>query len=126
MGFVEFLRGYNVEVNREESPLFSLSVKSDILPNAYYVFNLEQKPYSKYKPFNFLYVANRSSYDIEIIINDSIIKKISAGTIESFNYDVIKAIHSLKIKNLDTTNAINKSDIEVLIQKQRVKLIDRV
>ena len=80
---------------------------------------MNQKPYSKYLPFNFIYVANKSSIDVILYVNDSIKKKINAGTIESFDEEVIPAIRSIAIENTDGSTAISKSDIEILIQKQR-------
>ena len=119
MGFVWFKSGIYYRPKRNISPLFRLELTSDLGASEKRYFNLNQKPYSKYLPFNFIYIANKSSIDVILHINDSIKKKINAGTIESFDEEVIPAIRSIAIENTDGSTAISKSDIEILIQKQR-------
>jgi len=119
MGFVSFKEALYYRPKRNISPLFRLELDSDLSPNEKRYFNLNQKPYSKYLPFNFIYVANRSSVDIVLHINDEIKKTISGGTIESFDEEVIEAIWKVAIENTDGSTSISKDKIEILIQKQK-------
>jgi len=119
MGFVWFKPALYYRPKRNISPLFRLELTSDLGASEKKYFNLNQKPYSKYLPFNFIYVANKSDTDIFLHINDSIKKKINAGTIESFDEEVIPAIRSVAIENTSSTATISKDDIEILIQKQK-------
>lgn len=119
MGFVWFKSGIYYRPKRSVSPLFRLELTSDLGAGEKRYFNLNQKPYSKYLPFNFIYIANKSSIDVILHINDSIKKRINAGTVESFDEEVIPAIRSVAVENTDSTNSISKDDIEILIQKQK-------
>jgi len=119
MGFVWFKSGIYYRPKRNISPLFRLELTSDLGASEKRYFNLNQKPYSKYLPFNFIYVANRSSVDIVLHINDEIKKTISGGTIESFDEEVIEAIWKVAIENTDGSTSISKDKIEILIQKQK-------
>lgn len=122
MGFI-FNVKEDIKNKRDESPLFSLKV-GNLNALQEKAINLDTKPYSKYIPYNYLYIANRSQSDIKLIINDELQKIISKGTIESFDYSVIQAIRTLRIKNIDAANIINDGEIEILIQKQKIRLAD--
>lgn len=96
-----------------QSPLYRFS-QTDIADGGALVIALEDIPYDKYAPYNFLQVTNKTDQDLLIQTNVSTIK-ISHGVILSFDEETLPAFRSVVIKNSSGSTATG--DVEVLVQK---------
>lgn len=96
-----------------ESPPFRYTVSSELAASSHYTINLREGDTKKYLPFNLLTVTNFSGQQLQITINDTIIKRVFESSVTVIELD---AIYDVKIENVATV--ATDDDIEVILEKR--------
>ncbi len=114
----------NTEYRRtnEESPFFEFS-NAEISASGSWLIDLEQqKPASrKFLPLSNLRIVNNSTETITIFVNQKTEGfTIPAGTIISLDRFSIGAFHSLRVLNLDSSNAIGENELKISCWKEGI------
>jgi len=113
---MSFMRWFGVRKKvREESPLYRFS-KTNLTNGSSFVINLEQNPYNKYLPFNYIQVTNNTDQHLILYLNGGqTVKTIPSGTIISLDDASIPAFRNAYILNNSGSDATGT--IEVIVQK---------
>ena len=95
-------------MKRNISPLYSFRVDS----TGIWIAPIDQMPYAKYKPFNYLIIENKDMNDVTVTINGSMKKRVPSGTIMELEAPTIPNIFELRVEGQADQNTV-----EVSIQK---------
>ena len=92
---------------RKESPLFTV-IDIDNPTTGIYIAPINQKPYSKYEPYNNMRVVNNTDKSIIILINDTQQIVVPNNSIMTTNAMTTPSIRNLKVELYsDATGNIN-------------------
>ena len=111
----------------EASPFFQVTNSAAIpaLGSFYFNFDEEGSGAKKYLPFNLLLVTNMSIYNARLYINQGTrFLMIPANSTKSFDRTSVPVLHSGRVYNTDTSNAIEAELISIEVQREQYDTSD--